>query len=92
MVPPTPLTLDAEWRPIPGFPGYEINRSGEVRSYHRRRFRGYQIRLDLPPRPMSVYFTSPTVKAITLTAADGTFRCRSIAKLVRLAFGEGVAA
>lgn len=68
-----------EFLPIPGFPGYDISRSGEVRCWI---FRGDAV---TTPRPQVPYWSSSNRWAIKLyqEATDGTRR-RTTASLAIL--------
>lgn len=38
-----------EWKPVPGFPNYVVNRAGQVRNTLRHKTVPVKLCLDLPP-------------------------------------------
>ncbi len=73
-----------EWRPIPGFDGYEVSDKGRVRSYLSPR-KGKSLRSE--PRIKKIWIDRSGRDCVTLATPLGA-RERSIDALLRLAFGE----
>ena len=71
------ITLDAEWKPIPGFPNYSISSSGQIlnsRSY------GGKPRMLVPTLRFNTYFY------VTLLSEDGKRVGVPVDRLVAIAF------
>jgi hypothetical protein len=75
------VTSEEIWKPIPGFPGYEVSDQGDVRSY-RKRGRGGSFYIDphlLKPSPDGKY------RQVCLRK-NGQSHVKHISTLVLLAF------
>lgn len=70
-----------EWRPVHGFPGYEISKLGEVRSLARRNLQGALRR----ERILKVDVTGEGYAVVRL-ARDGVKHARAVHRLVLEAF------
>lgn len=79
------LKQGEQWRPIPGFDGYEVSSLGRVRSYRRHGGRGRELLGT--PRAKKVHAASTGYLSVTLQKPDGN-RCGkyTVHTLVALAF------
>lgn len=76
------MPSDEQWRPIPGFDGYEVSDKGRVRSYLRTH--GWRSRT---PHLRKTFIDRSGRDCVRLSTKFGT-RERSIDTLMRLAFGD----
>ncbi len=75
----------AQWRPIPGYPGYEGSDEGQIRGAKPRRDGVPQVPQIICPWPTSRRHDA--VVAVHLYDAEGERRSRPISRLVLSAFG-----
>lgn len=81
-----------EWRPVPGFPGYEANRRGECRSYRTTKGliqRSRVLHLATTPHVLTPFQPSPGHFYYSLCqGTTGRSTTLSVERLVRLTFPE----
>ena len=84
--------MEEEWKPIPGYEGYEVSDQGSVRSFHKRirGWSGYERgatweATDEPQRLLSPSATRAGYKGVLLRK-DGKTYNKKISSLVMLAF------
>lgn len=71
-----------QWRPIPGFPGYEISRGGHVRSYART-----NGMVSRTPHLMRIRTDAVGRDVVRMSSKFGV-RERSVDALIALAFPD----
>ena len=67
--------LESAWRPVPGFPNYEINRNGNVRNF----WTGYILKVRVSERG--------SIQVKLYDAPNKLFVSRSVRRLLKDAFG-----
>jgi hypothetical protein len=75
--PVTPLDVPEEWRPFPGFGGYEVSDQGRVKSLPRRHARGGLIKLKVNDKGY---------RYVTLRDAEGRLKHIKVHRAVAAAF------
>ena len=70
--------LESAWRPVPGFPNYEINRNGNVRNF----WTGYILKVRVSERG--------SIQVKLYDAPNKLYVSRSVRRLLKDAFGVTV--
>jgi hypothetical protein len=81
-----------DWKPVPGWPGYEVSNFGQVRSVARTRLRRNGVWLTIPAQVLRQSRSRSRYRYASVTLADGQRR-RSfyVHRLVAALFGEQTA-